>query len=736
MKSGIKKTIRNILYATFVLMAVYAVINPPVAGWICLLYPLFGFFAIRSVEKSKDRIFAWVISLFGFFFLFAVYSAASLMNLQYFTDPASKDKRERIENKIMNAKNSFRGDIVSSDMKTMALYYPEFVLLADFKMPFFENKTINEHNPPPEMRVDTLSINVYRKLAAVLAKITGNRSADEYFRQLRSFRLEAEKRNVKSFTRPILKQNINVLQREEIFEIPYLKNYSRYKTGIYTEKVASRFHPFGNMAHSVVGSMGSSQSFSGIEKLCDTELSRGLNVISTIDTKMQDICETLLRDKLRKEHGRCTAGTVILMETATGDIKAMANAGDFRSVSYNGNVRDIHNNAVMAAIEPGSTFKIAALTAALETGKVTIHDSIDCDAGTIESRDKRSKRWKNVSDKNKKFGKQTVAAIMEMSMNIGTAKMTDKAFGNNGKKFVEAVRRTGIVDTISDMNAAGTFLLSPTEKLWNVNSMYFISHGYQVRLTPLHILAFYNSIANDGRRVMPRLVRGVKYNTGRETIFDPVIADKEICSRKTLDAVRTVLSGVVTRGSASSINGSRYGIAGKTGTAQMYPNYDRDAASFCGYFPAKAPRYSCIVVLYTKKLTVEEREKVYAAELAVPLFRDIADKIYTLDPENRRPFVPREFKPPHPKNVSERKLQIIVKELELPPFTTVADMFVQGSARGVMPDVRGMGLRDAVLLLERRGLRVKFSGVGHVVRQTPEQGARCEPRQSVVLELG
>jgi cell division protein FtsI (penicillin-binding protein 3) len=717
-------------------MAVYAVINPPAAGWICLLYPLFGLFAIRSAGKSHDRIFAWVSSLFGFFFLFAVYAAASLMNLQYFTDPSSKDKRERIENKIMNAKNTFRGDIVSSDMKTMALYYPEFVLLADFKMPFFAKKTIDENNTLPELRLDTMSINIYRRLAAVLAKIAGSKSSDEYFKQLRSFRLEAEKKNARSFTRPILKQNINILQREEIFELPCLKNYSRYKTGIYTEKVASRFHPFGNMAHSVVGSANSSQSFSGIEKLCDTELSSGLNVISTIDTKMQDICETLLRDKLKRENGRCTAGTVILMETATGDIKAMANAGDFRNISYNGNVRDIHNNALMAAIEPGSTFKIASLTAALETGKVSIYDSIDCDAGTVESRDKRTKRWKNISDKNKRFGKQTVAAIMEMSMNIGTAKMVDKAFGNNGRKFIEALRRTGAVDTIRDMNSAPAFLLSPSEKVWNANSMYYVSHGYQVRLTPLHVLAFYNSIANGGLRVKPRLVRGVKYNTGTEKLFEPEVADRPICSEKTLDAVRTVLSGVVIRGSASSISGARYGIAGKTGTAQMYPHYNRDAASFCGYFPAKSPRYSCIVVLYTRKLTPEEREKVYAAELAVPLFRDIADRIYVLNPENRRPFVPREFKPPRPKNISEQKLQVIVGELGLPPFQTDADMFFRGAARGIMPDVRGMGLRDAVLLLERRGLKVRVSGVGHVVRQTPEQGARCEPRQTAVLELG
>jgi len=372
---------------------------------------------------------------------------------------------------------------------------------------------------------------------------------------------------------------------------------------------------------------------------------------------------------------------------------------------------------------------------ALETKKVKLSDKFN------------TKIWKaGYTDTNKLDSFSTVSKIIERSSNIGTVNMIDKAFDRDIKKFVAAIESLNLTCKMSTRRGQ--------------ESMLRMSHGYQISMAPINMLSFYNAIANNGKMVKPRLVCGLRYNTGEDEIFEPEIINKSICSSATLDSVRLALSRVVGQGSALQIACSPYGISGKTGTAMIYleneKSYElknsglgRELSSFCGYFPEKNPRYTCIVVLYSKYLTKSEKENFSASSIAVPVFRKVSDKIYAL-------YIGKDFKPsetnapeniPYMKSSRGENLSIIADKLDLPLAVgsngwirvDTVNKKLQTSEisvkKGIIPDVTGMGLRDAIFLLENKDLKVSYSGIGRVVKQTPEPGVSYNPNQKINLTL-
>jgi cell division protein FtsI (penicillin-binding protein 3) len=276
-------------------------------------------------------------------------------------------------------------------------------------------------------------------------------------------------------------------------------------------------------------------------------------------------------------------------------------------------------------------------------------------------------------------------------------------------------------------------------------------------MAPIHTLSLYNAIANNGIMVKPRLVRGIiSRSTGKKEIYEPEIINHSICSKTTLDSVRLVLSRVVERSLASRIYSPYYTVAGKTGTAQIYlgkNNYksknssSREIASFCGYFPQKKPKYSCIAVLYTKFLNSSETENFFASSTVAPMFKEVSDKIYAL-------YIDENFTPsknpaniPVIKNTTGKNLSIISEKLDLQiPVgngawfkVDTANRKLQTSVlsvkKGTVPDVTGMGLRDAIFLLENKELIVSYSGVGTIVKQSPEKGVPYNVGQRIHLTL-
>ncbi|MDR3246381.1 MAG: PASTA domain-containing protein [Prevotellaceae bacterium] len=689
--------------------------------------------------KIPERIYAWMICLYLFFAAFAIYCIVFMAKAQF--DNGLKEA-EKIASKQINVETINRGDILSFDGKPLAAYLPEYVLYTDFKTRLSRKRTIDKSkvNAEKGITLDTTQIRIYKEFAKLLSENVGGR-ADNYYKILYDYRMEVEKKlgtlpidSIRGATKEILDNNISIFQRDEIYANKYLQKHGKYRTGIYANRKSERLYPFGeNFAHSVVGFFGDRNS-AGIENEFDNILKKGNNVITTIDTRIQDVCETMLRNKI-SEDKRLSGGTIVVMEVSTGNIMAMANAGIYNN-GDKANTNDVFNNATRAEIEPGSTFKTISLMLALETKKVKLSDKIN------------TKVWKEgYTDTNKLDTFSTVSKIIERSSNIGTVNMVDKAFDRDIKKFVAAIEKLNL-----------TYKMN---KRWGQESMLRMSHGYQISMAPINMLSFYNAIANNGKMVKPRLVCGLRYNTGEDEVFEPEIINESICSPPTLDSVKVALSRVVGQGSASQIAGSPYGIAGKTGTAMIYleneKSYEskssglgRELSSFCGYFPEKNPRYSCIVVLYSKYLSKSEKEHFSTGSIAVPVFRKISDKIYSL-------YIGKDFIIPDKTNAPENipyvkssrgeNLSIIAEKLNL-PITIGSNGWIKVDTvnqklqtseisvkKGIIPDVTGMGLRDAVFLLENKDLKVSHSGIGRVVKQTPEPGASYNPGQKITLTL-
>ncbi|MDR1898110.1 MAG: PASTA domain-containing protein [Prevotellaceae bacterium] len=712
------------------------------------------------MKKKKDRVLHGAEGLYVSFLVFFIIFVGILIHYQYFDKSLRENKtaKKKSEN-IENDRSPRRGDILSSDGQTLASYLPEYMLSVDFKTMRTEGKTINKakvvenKKSPHYLPYDTLLVSIYEQFSKALSRFVGEKSAGEYYRMLYNYKIKGESmgNDKKSYTVNFLRKNISILQKDSIFNIPYLKKYGQYTTGIFTEEVGKRLSPFKNMAHSALGVVGDNgNTLSGIEMLYNDELLQMNNVISTIDTRMQDICDNILRKKLKHGNGMFTGGSIMLMEVATGNIKAIANLGSYEDDRYAPeNMQDNYNNALMTSMEPGSTFKVVSLITALETGKIKITDKINCDEGCVyvKKNNRTEKYWNQVKEvDNKEFGELSVSEIISKSVNIGTAKMVHIAFNGKSEKFIKAIKNLGVLDTLG-LSEAVPYINSDPKTV----SMYHISHGYQVRMSPVHTLSLFNAIANNGTMVKPRLVCGIQYITGEKKMFEPEIIKKSICSSNTLNSVKEVLAKVVESGSARFYGQTWYGISGKTGTAQMYVNKrytDRDLASFCGYFPKNKPQYSCIVVLYSKHLSDEERKNVFGSRDAVPVFREVADKIHALNPHNLRELDTSKTAQPLIKNTSGKNLSTIATELNLPvdagnnewvKIDTVNNKFKVSKIsvkQEIIPNVVGMGLRDAMFLLENRGLRVIHKGTGTVVKQTPEHDTPFEfGKATVVLEL-
>jgi cell division protein FtsI (penicillin-binding protein 3) len=701
--------------------------------------------------KRTTRIYWWTLSLYILFVGFAIYCVGFAGSVIFDGDIQKAEQEAR--EKIVNSLNFRRGDIISCDGKPLATYYPEYTLLADFGVRIGRNYTVDKNKVTKDTRtksavkLDTFRINIYKEFARSLAKNVGG-NADDYYKELYNHRLKAEEAkksanadNRQWYTENVLRQKINVFQRDRILNNPYMKKRGRNVTGIYAGETGKRMYPFGeDFVHSTIGVVNE-QTASGIESMYNEELANGDNILTTIDTQMQDICEAMLRNKIASDT-QLVGGAIILMEVATGDIKAMANLGAYYKDKYS-DLHDTYNNATKATIEPGSTFKTVSLMLALESGKVKLSDKFN----TVFWRGKKP------SETDIRDTVLTVSRIIERSVNVGTGNMVDKAFNRNTNKFIEAIKALKIFERIDRIDETRSSIIRNS----SAESMLKLSHGYQVKMAPIHLLRFYNAIANNGVMLQPRLVRGlVKRATGEVEMFEPEIINKAICSQSTLDSVRLTLSRVVGRGSAQQIARSPYGIVGKTGTARIWLEdkgaYEtaaggREVASFCGYFPQNNPKYSCIITLYSKFLDQDNLKKFSASSVAVPLFRKVSDKIYALYFEEMFEPVKRPIYMPVIKNTRGKNLSTISETLDLPISESdkawvrvdtaqkqlhVSDISLKA---GIVPDVVGMGLRDAVFLLENRGLKVSYTGVGTVVKQSLEQGTRYNRGQKIALTL-
>ena len=438
----------------------------------------------------------------------------------------------------------------------------------------------------------------------------------------------------------------------------------------------------------------------------EVEPQDGYDVVSTIDVNIQDIAHHALLRQL--EEYEAEHGTVVVMETKTGEIKAISNLGRTTSGKYYEKL----NYAVGESHEPGSTFKLMTMVAALEDKAIDSSYVVDTENGRVRFYDRivRDSKWGG-------YGKISAAKAFEVSSNTAFAKIIDQKYRDNPRKFVDRLINMGLGETLGlAIKGEGKPKIPyPGDDDWYGTTLPWMAYGYGVAITPLQTLTFYNAIANDGEMVKPRFIKEVKTWDRTRQRFDKEILNPTICSKNTAKIVQEMMKNVVKRGTATNIKTDNFGIAGKTGTC--WGNYGKDKereyiSSFAGYFPSDAPIYSCIVVIHKPNT----KKGYYGGEVAGPVFKTIATKIYNDIPV-----------------IDEVSYQVVESQSVAKSYDTYFEHAQK--YKTIMPDVTGMPAMDVIALLENMGLRVELKGMGSVKKQSIAPGVKVQPNQTIRLEL-
>jgi cell division protein FtsI (penicillin-binding protein 3) len=467
----------------------------------------------------------------------------------------------------------------------------------------------------------------------------------------------------------------------------------------------------------------------------------GYDLLTSIDKDIQEVAHNELENQLKSKGGRY--GCAIVMDVKTGFVKAMVNL----QKSDDGKYYESYNHAIGTREVPGSTFKLAALMAALEDGKISLTD-------TVNAVGKYTFFNQSLTDaKEWGYGKITIKEAFEVSSNV-ISKVIFNAYKAQPERFLERIEQFGLMDktSVSLSGEREPYFPKPGTPEWWGGSLAWLSIGYESQLTPLQLLAFYNAVANNGTYVQPQFVTQVRSGTKVIETFEPVILREKICSDQTLQAMRSCLEGVMINGTGKNLKSTYFTTAGKTGTAQIAnknlgygkKGEKKHIASFAGYFPADEPIYSCIVVI------AAPTDDIYGASVSGTVFSAIANKVYATslkyhkaineaDPKQTIPVVldGNRFELNQVLNAFEinkeiRGNQDWVSAKRSDKAVVVKDREID---KLYVPNVIGMGLKDALYLLESTGLRVNASGVGSVRSQSIPSGTVVESGKLIRIEL-
>jgi cell division protein FtsI (penicillin-binding protein 3) len=645
-----------------------------------------------------------------------------------------------------------RGDILTDDGRLLASSVPYYTIYMDTRSTGMSPSTFS---------------NGISGLSEGLSRLLGERSAAEW----KELIVGARKKGDRYL---LIRRKVDYETLKRLKMLPIFQE-GQYRGGMVAQPENRRILPNSELAARTIGylNLGNEGTEVGIEGSFDKELAGkngvaikqrltggdwitvenansvesvdGNDVVTTLDLSLQDVASTALFNQLRKHNAH--HGCAIVMEVATGDVKAIANL----EIGSDGDYHESYNYAVGESTEPGSTFKLPALMAAIEDGVIDTGDIVDTGTGSVKFYGKVIKDTKEGG-----YGLLTVKQVFEKSSNVGTSKLIYEHYKDNPKEFVNRLYAMKLNEKLNiQLRGEGNPLIRyPGDKLWSGLSLPMMSHGYEVQLTPLQILSFYNAVANDGRMMRPRFVTEVLRNGSVVKRYEPEVIINSIASRSTIRKAKKMMEGVVEHGTAVNLNNQNYKIAGKTGTAQIAKGksgYRQDAqisyqASFVGYFPAENPLYSCIVVVNAPSNGV-----YYGNVVAGSVFKEISDKVYAT-----RFF--RDYKPetndkitvaaPEVGNGYREDINEVLKNLDIQYMKTADDDWVAtresgdtvkltgiNLQKGLVPDVRGMSLRDAIYILENSGLRVIYTGRGRVQRQSPEHGARYTAGSVVSLDM-
>jgi cell division protein FtsI (penicillin-binding protein 3) len=685
---------------------------------------------------------------FGLVLLFAVAIVAQLYRLQYVQGKKWKAMSASLATRYQTVEAA-RGNIFSVDMDLLATSVPEYELHMDMLAPGIADDRIFDE------KVDSLALN--------LSQLYPDKSPKEYSRLLRDARRDGERYEL--IRRRVTFQDLKKVRKFPIF------NMGRYKGGLIVVEQNKRLLPFHMLAARTIGfenenvknPVGLEGAYAEyikgengkrlVQRMAgtwmpvnngDAEIApkQGADIISTINVNYQDIAERELKKQL--DSTKADHGCVVLMEVATGEIRAIVNFSKTKNEEYT----EGYNYAIREAADPGSTFKLATYMAAFDQHKIDTNTQISVNGGKFKIPD-----GPTITDTH--FKKETLTAkeAFEESSNVAAARFIYDHYKNNPKEFTDALYSYHLNEKLGlQIAGEGTPVVkNPGNRSWNKNyTLPEMAYGYEMSITPLQMLTFYNSVANNGKMIAPLLVKEIRRLGNTVEQFNARVINKKVCSDATLGKMKNLLEGVVNDGTAKNvIKNPLYTVAGKTGTAQIadgkfgYGKNKIYQASFCGYFPADHPKYSMIVVINHPTVG-----SYLAALVAGPVFRKIADRVYASDMEINQSsalhFMGNTNLPPV-KTGNSAALKQVYSKLGVKPLHASTNGGIDTSEgiayadikykSGVVPAVTGMGLSDALFTLGNAGYKVAVHGSGVVKGQSVAAGSLIPKGSKIIIEL-
>ena len=646
-----------------------------------------------------------------------------------------------------------RGTIYSEDGQMLSTNIPQFDIYIDFRVsPLHEKSGVLFRT-----HIDSLSMS--------LAALFKDKSTEKYKEEL----TKAFEASVGNYE---LRKKISYREYLQLVKFPLFK-LGRYKSGMIAEEKNIRLNPYENIGYRTIG-LARDENKVGLEKSYDTVLNgrngrqlvraiaggvtvpvqegefeiapeTGKDIVSTIDVFIQEVTEKALMNMMVKNEAQ--TGVAIVMEVKTGKIKAIANLGKVGEGKY---AEDL--NYAITPTEPGSTFKLVTLLSALEDGKVNLNSRVNLEGGVW----KVSGQTVYDSEKHGKFDVSVLEAFEESS-NVGMAKIAMTHYSNNVNEYFKHLTKLRL-DSTSGLDLVGERqprLVKPGSRLWGPTTLPWMAFGYNIEITPLQTLNLYNAIANNGVMMRPYLVNSIQEEGKIIKSISPKVYNAQLCKPNTIRDLRIALEGVCINGTGKLLfKNSLYKVAGKTGTALVAngnKGYDEGIyqSSFAGYFPADNPQYTVVVIIKNKP----HAASFYGASVAGPVFKEIADRLYSTYIQNKLDIAPVftvKDSSLFNYSVSKISLQTITKQLSIPyqDSSLASNNWIQLEGKGknlkaatqiisdtTMPNMTGMKLQDALWLCEKKGLQVKCVGKGKVVKQSIAQGEVIIKGQQIQIDL-
>lgn len=693
----------------------------------------------NKAKKKRDRIGVILYCFYAIVLVAGFFIIGKMVCIQLFWKPDKDVARFFLPPSTKSVIEPDRGAIIGSDGKLLAMSTPMYQLYMDCTV---LKSVFRGKSNPDSLERDWLS--KAKAFSDGLAKEVGG-SAGDYYRMIVTGRKDGNR--YMRLTADLDRGTLLRLQK-----LPLMKE-GRYKSGIIVNKRDSRQYPYGTLARRTIGYVKDNRNSNGnnhigLEGKYDYALhgkegeiwlrptdnreriqnydstyvkpEDGLNVRTTLNITLQDIVDKAMRKQMAA-NPKINEGCAVIMDVKTGAIRSMVNlTKDPKDSSLN----EVYNMAIGFAAEPGSVFKATTLMTVIEDGFVkSLDDVIPMNNGVIPGYPQDTHIKGN--------GEISVLRGFEISSNYVFRYLAVKNYNDNPKRFLDKLYmyKLGQAFDFDLKGLSEPYIPSPDSKQWSATDLGSTAIGYSVRETPLHILTFYNAIANKGRMMKPYLVESIEKNGAVKTKKGPSVLNASICSKATADTMLRAMRAVTSEGTAKRLKGAKLTVAGKTGTSRQVlskeeidkygmssPYVTKDGsyhnlATFVGFFPAENPKYSAIVCMKSDLI----RGSLYGGVGPAAVMREVVDAIYVLDPEWGN---------------------TIISSAKVPQMKLDREIHEQADTKSpVVPDVTGLGLKDAMFIIENSGLRCRYTGTGHVTSQTPSPGAKATEGSAITLTL-